>query len=56
MDQPAHAIEGKRILVTGPAGQVALPVVRALAADNEVIGIARFRDPAGAGRARGASG
>ncbi|MGZ4709258.1 MAG: NAD-dependent epimerase/dehydratase family protein, partial [Acidimicrobiales bacterium] len=35
---------GKKILITGPAGQVALPVTRALAADNEVIGIARFRD------------
>ena len=39
-------LEGRRILVTGPAGQVALPLVRALATDNEVIGIARFRDPA----------
>jgi nucleoside-diphosphate-sugar epimerase len=37
-------ISGARILVTGPTGQVALPVTRALAADNEVIGIARFRD------------
>jgi UDP-glucuronate 4-epimerase len=34
-----------RILVTGPAGQVALPLVRALARTNQVIGIARFRDP-----------
>ncbi|MGZ6963241.1 MAG: NAD-dependent epimerase/dehydratase family protein [Acidimicrobiia bacterium] len=39
-------LSGARILVTGPTGQVALPVTRALAADNEVIGIARFRDPA----------
>jgi UDP-glucuronate 4-epimerase len=39
-----HAIEGKRILITGPTGQVALPVTRALAAANDVIGIARFRD------------
>ncbi len=37
-------LSGARILVTGPTGQVALPVTRALAADNEVIGIARFRD------------
>jgi UDP-glucuronate 4-epimerase len=36
---------GKRILVTGPAGQVARPMVAALARDNDVIGIARFRDP-----------
>lgn len=39
-------LSGARILVTGPTGQVALPVTRALAADNEVFGIARFRDPA----------
>jgi UDP-glucuronate 4-epimerase len=39
-------ISGARILVTGPTGQVALPVTRALAADNDVIGIARFRDAA----------
>jgi UDP-glucuronate 4-epimerase len=37
-------LSGARILVTGPTGQVALPVTRALAADNEVFGIARFRD------------
>src|SRR5258705_11646918 len=37
-------LSGARILVTGPTGQVALPVTRALAADNDVIGIARFRD------------
>jgi UDP-glucuronate 4-epimerase len=39
-------LSGARILVTGPTGQVALPITRALAADNEVFGIARFRDPA----------
>ncbi len=37
-------LSGARILVTGPTGQVALPVTRALAADNDVFGIARFRD------------
>jgi nucleoside-diphosphate-sugar epimerase len=37
-------LTGARILVTGPTGQVALPLTRALAADNDVIGIARFRD------------
>ena len=42
----AEPLEGKRILITGPSGQVALPVTRALAANNDVIGIARFRDPA----------
>ena len=33
-----------KILITGPTGQVAAPVARALAADNEVWGIARFTD------------
>ncbi len=35
-----------RILVTGATGQVALPVALSLAADNEVIAIARFTDEA----------
>ena len=35
-----------RIVVTGPTGQVALPVTLALAEHNEVIGLARFKDPA----------
>jgi nucleoside-diphosphate-sugar epimerase len=39
-------LSGARILVTGPTGQVALPTTLALAADNDVVGIARFRDPA----------
>jgi nucleoside-diphosphate-sugar epimerase len=33
---------GERILVTGPASQVGFPVARALAANNEVHGLARF--------------
>lgn len=37
-------LENARILVTGPTGQVALPVTLALAERNDVIGIARFRD------------
>ncbi len=37
---------GRRILVTGPAGQVARPIVAALAKDNDIVGVARFRDPA----------
>jgi nucleoside-diphosphate-sugar epimerase len=38
-----HApLEGKKILVTGPTGQVALPLTRSLAANNDVWGIARF--------------
>lgn len=35
-------LHGKRILVTGPTGQVGFPVARALARDNEVFGLARF--------------
>lgn len=38
------ALAGKKILVTGPTGQVALPVTLALAPDNEVWGTARFSD------------
>ncbi len=39
-------ITDSRIVVTGPTGQVALPVTLALAEHNQVIGLARFRDPA----------
>ncbi len=38
-------LRGKRILVTGPTGQWAKPTTISLAADNDVIGIARFSDP-----------
>ena len=37
-------MRGSKILITGPTGQVAAPIARALAADNEVWGIARFTD------------
>jgi nucleoside-diphosphate-sugar epimerase len=37
-------VRGAKILITGPTGQVAMPVATALAADNEVWGIARFTD------------
>lgn len=37
-------LSGERVLVTGATGQVALPITLALARDNEVTGIARFRD------------
>jgi UDP-glucuronate 4-epimerase len=37
-------MRGYKILITGPTGQVATPVAMALAADNEVWGIARFTD------------
>lgn len=39
-------IEGQRILVTGPAGQIAFPLAARLAQDNEVFGVARFSDGA----------
>lgn len=35
----------KKLLVTGPAGQIAFPLVQHLAQSNEVWGIARFSDP-----------
>ena len=35
-------MKGEKVLVVGATGQVALPVARALATDNEVWGIARF--------------
>ena len=41
-----QAMRGSKILITGPSGQVAAPIARALAADNEVWGIARFTDAA----------
>lgn len=37
-------LRGAKILVTGPAGQIAFPMAQALARDNEVWGIARFND------------
>ncbi len=42
----ANIIRGAKILITGPTGQVATPIAKALAADNEVWGIARFTDAA----------
>src|ERR1700760_1583524 len=39
-------MQGAKVLITGPTGQVAVPVAKALAADNEVWGIARFTDDA----------
>ncbi len=40
-----RSLQGKRILITGPAGQIAFPLAARLAKDNEIWGIARFRDP-----------
>jgi nucleoside-diphosphate-sugar epimerase len=39
-------LSDEKILITGPAGQIAFPMTEYLAADNEVWGIARFSDPA----------
>ena len=39
-------LSGEKILITGPAGQIAFPLAEHLARDNEVWGIARFGDPA----------
>jgi UDP-glucuronate 4-epimerase len=39
-------MNGEKILVVGATGQVALPLARSLAQDNEVWAIARFSDPA----------
>lgn len=39
-------LKKKRILVTGPTGQVALPITLALAQSNDVWGLARFSDAA----------
>ena len=38
-------LSGEKILLTGPAGQIAFPLARALAQDNEVWGLARFGNP-----------
>ncbi len=45
MTPAAPGLRGEKILVTGPTSQVALPLVRHLARDNEVHGLARFRKP-----------
>jgi UDP-glucuronate 4-epimerase len=39
-------MRGAKILITGPTGQVASPIAQALAADNEVWGVARFTNAA----------
>src|SRR6478736_893606 len=44
----------QRILITGPTGQVALPVTLALAEHNDVFGVARFRDPTARAELEGA--
>ena len=37
-------LAGEKILVTGPAGQIAFPLAERLARDNDVWGLARFSD------------
>ncbi|UGQ09765.1 NAD(P)-dependent oxidoreductase [Yinghuangia sp. ASG 101] len=39
-------LSGEKVLITGPAGQIAFPLTAYLAGENEVWGIARFSDPA----------
>ena len=38
-------LDGEKILITGAGGKIAFPLARALAARNEVWGVARFSDP-----------
>ncbi len=47
-------LDGARILITGPTGQVGLPVALALAEHNDVIGVARFGDARARERLEGA--
>ncbi len=39
-------LRDEKILLTGPAGQIAFPIAEYLSKENEVWGIARFGDPA----------
>ena len=39
-------MNGEKILVVGATGQVALPLAKSLAKENEVWAVARFSDPA----------
>ena len=42
-------LKNEKILITGPASQVALPIAREFAKHNEVHGLARFSNPADRG-------
>ena len=46
-------LKNEKILITGPASQVALPIARELAKRNEVHGLARFGNPADRARMEG---
>jgi nucleoside-diphosphate-sugar epimerase len=37
-------LRDEKILITGPAGQIAFPIAESLSKENEVWGIARFGD------------
>ena len=53
-DAMTHApLTGQTIVITGPTGQVATPLTSALARDTEVIGLARFTNPADRARLEG---
>src|SRR4051794_10415678 len=43
-------LRDEKILITGVAGQIAFPMARFLARDNEVWGLARFTQPGSAER------
>lgn len=45
-DEGTVVLTDKKILLTGPAGNIGYPLAGALAQDNEVWGISRFGDPA----------
>jgi nucleoside-diphosphate-sugar epimerase len=45
MTDVAEMVSGEKILITGVAGQIAFPMARLLATDNDVWGLARFTDP-----------
>ena len=47
-------LSGQKVLVTGVNGMVAFPLAAALAAENEVWGLARFSDPASRSRVEAA--
>jgi nucleoside-diphosphate-sugar epimerase len=46
-------LRGEKILITGPAGQIAFPMAEYLARDNEVWGIARFSEAGSRERVEG---
>lgn len=46
IEEGATMPEGKKILITGPAGHLTTPITAELARSNEVWGMARFSDPA----------